>query len=72
MKNQIFSCLTWGKEGQCADGLVRHDIVEAAQLSKHLQAWLLLSPAIGGQAIPLPSIPLQLQNLDLTEVLWEK
>ena len=65
-------CLTWGEKGQCADGFIRHDVVEASQLSKHLQARLLLSSGIGGQAFPLPSIPLQLQNFDFTQVLWEK
>lgn len=62
-------CLTWGEEGQCADGLIGHDVVEAPQLSKHLQAGLFLSSGIRGQAFPVPSIPLQLQNLDFTQVL---
>lgn len=66
------SCLTWGEEGQCADGFIRHDVVEASQLSKHLEVVLLLSSGIGGQAFPLPSIPLQLQNLDFTQVLHHR
>lgn len=64
-------CLTWGEKGQCADGLIRHDVVEASQLSKHLQTWFFLSSSIGAQSLPLPSIPLQLQNLDFTQVLQE-
>lgn len=65
-------CLTWGEEGQCANGLIGHDVVEASQLSKHLQAGLFLSSGIRGQAFPVPSIPLQLQNLDFTQVLQRK
>lgn len=65
----VFFGLTWGEEGQRPYGLIRHDVVEATQLSKHLEARLLLSSGIWGQALPLPSIPLQLQNFDFTQVL---
>lgn len=43
-----YLCLTGGEESQSANRLIRHDVVEAPQLSQHVQARLLLSSDVGG------------------------
>lgn len=64
-----FASRTRCEESQGANGLIWHDVVEATQLSKHLQTRFFLSAGVRGQTVPLPPIPLQLEDFDLTQVL---
>lgn len=63
---------TRSQESQSADGFIGHDVVETCQLTKHLQAGLLLAASLGGQAVPLASVLLNLLNFDLAEVLQDR